>query len=227
MTVNEGYTDMEFAVFSARKLVDEAVFNMASHEGNPFTFVEVKTLLDGVTVGGHRLSDEMQILRLRRAWDELIRLVESESFDLSKDTALRLHAVVGEREALEWGVFRSRSVRISGTDYSPPDPTELDKRYDALILNADAVDDRIDRAIGMFLGCARNQFFFDCNKRIGQFLMNGVLLSNAQHIVTIPAKDKLEYDQHMLSFYDTGKETEVRQFLKQRQIDFAKRLDKP
>ena len=98
---------------------------MASHEGNPFTFVEVKTLLNGVTVGGHKLSDQNQILRLRRTWDALFQLVERNAFELTKETALHLHAIVGEHEALEWGVFRSRPVRISGTDYIPPNPSDI------------------------------------------------------------------------------------------------------
>lgn len=40
----------------------DVVFNMASLEGNPFTYSEVQTLLDGITIGGHRLSDEQQVL---------------------------------------------------------------------------------------------------------------------------------------------------------------------
>ncbi|CZR83213.1 hypothetical protein CDFC105_43918 [Clostridioides difficile] len=35
---------------------------MGNLENNPFTFPEVQTLLDGITVGGHKLSDQNQIL---------------------------------------------------------------------------------------------------------------------------------------------------------------------
>lgn len=224
--MNENFSEKEFALFSARKIVDEAVFNMASHEGNPFTFVEVKTLLDGVTVGGHKLSDQNQILRLRRTWDELLQLVANDTFDLSKFTALKLHAIVGEHEALEWGIFRSRSVRISGTDYVPPNPNELDVRFEELINKTNELDTPLARAISVFLGCARNQFFFDCNKRMGQFLMNGILLSNGQHIVTIPAKDKQQYDQYMLNYYDTGKSAGISQFLTECQIELSEGLAK-
>lgn len=195
---------------------------MASHEGNPFTFVEVKTLLDGLTVGGHKLSDQNQILRLRRTWDELFHLVEQDSFELSKDIALKLHAIVGEQEALEWGIFRSRPVRISGTDYTPPESEALDDRFDELLYRANESDNPLDRAIYVFLECSRSQFFFDCNKRMGQFLMNGILLSNGQHIVTIPARDKQQYDQSLLIYYDTGDSKAITQFLKQCQITLAR-----
>ncbi|MCY4129229.1 MAG: Fic family protein [Gammaproteobacteria bacterium] len=224
--MNKGYSEKEFALFSARKIVDEAVFNMASYEGNPFTFVEVKTLLDGVTVGGHKLSDQNQILRLRRTWDELFQMVESNAFDLSKSTALQLHAILGEHEALEWGVFRSGRVRIAGTHYTPPEPSQLEDRFDSLITDANESGNSLDRAIRVFLECARSQFFFDCNKRMGQFLMNGILLSNGQHIVTIPAKDKQQYDQAMLRYYDTGDSSTITQFLELCQTKLAKGLGK-
>lgn len=224
--MNERYSEKEFALFAARKLVDEAVFNMASHEGNPFTFAEVKTLLGGVTVGGHKLSDQNQILRLRRTWEELFQLVETDRFELSKDTALILHAIVGKHEALEWGVFRSRPVRISGTDYMPPDPTKLNDLFNELITSTNESDNHLDRAIQVFLECSRNQFFFDCNKRIGQFLMNGLLLSHGLHIVTIPAKDKQLYDQNMLSYYYTEDSSAISQFMKERQIDLSSGLGK-
>lgn len=39
----------------------------AALEGNPFTYAEVQTLLEGITVGGHKLADADQILRQRDA----------------------------------------------------------------------------------------------------------------------------------------------------------------
>lgn len=48
-----------------KRLLPDVVFNMASLEGNPFTYPEVQTLLDGITIGGHRLSDEQQVLRIK------------------------------------------------------------------------------------------------------------------------------------------------------------------
>ena len=59
---------------------------------------------------------------------------------------------------------------------------------------------------------------------MGQFLMNGILLSNGRHIVTIPAKDKQQYDQSMLSYYDTGDAFAISQFLKQCQINLTESL---
>lgn len=56
----------------AKKLLPDVVFNMASLEGNAFTYPEVQTLLDGITIGGHKLSDEQQVLRIRDGWNLIL-----------------------------------------------------------------------------------------------------------------------------------------------------------
>ncbi|MCY4095581.1 MAG: Fic family protein [Gammaproteobacteria bacterium] len=132
----------------------------------------------------------------------------------------------GEHEALESGVFRSRPVQISGTDYMPPNPSDLKDRFDTLITRAAASSNPLEQAIDVFLECSRSQFFFDCNKRMGQFLMNGILLSNGHHIVTIPAIKKQQYDQYMLSYYDSGDAEAISQFIEQCQISLAEGLER-
>lgn len=79
----------------------EFVWSDSSLENNPFSFVEVKTLLDGVTVGGHKLSDMQQILNLKRANELLIKLVLENKFELNKETFCRFNEIVAFEEALE------------------------------------------------------------------------------------------------------------------------------
>jgi hypothetical protein len=47
---------MERVCFRFHRMLPEFVWDAGVLEGNPFTFPEVKTLLDGVTVGGHRVA---------------------------------------------------------------------------------------------------------------------------------------------------------------------------
>ena len=54
--------DVRRARFRVRKVLEGVVHDTVALEGNPFTLPEVKTLLEGVTVGGHRLEDERQVL---------------------------------------------------------------------------------------------------------------------------------------------------------------------
>lgn len=47
---------MDQALFRIKKLFPEFVWDTTALENNPFTFVEVQTLLEGITVGGRFVS---------------------------------------------------------------------------------------------------------------------------------------------------------------------------
>ena len=53
--INPGNVRRALAIYQQQ--LPSFVWDAAKLENNPFTFVEVQTLLDGVTVGGHKLSD--------------------------------------------------------------------------------------------------------------------------------------------------------------------------
>jgi hypothetical protein len=72
-------------VFRFHRMLPEYVWDAGVLEGNPFTFPEVKTLLEGVTVGGRKLSDQEQILNLGESSKYLAALAHS--FPLSDVTA--------------------------------------------------------------------------------------------------------------------------------------------
>ena len=65
------------ALWRFSRMLPEYVWDAAVLEGNPFTYPEVQTLLEGVTVGGRRLSNERQILSLSESATNLHDLVES------------------------------------------------------------------------------------------------------------------------------------------------------
>jgi len=74
----------ERAVFRLRRMLVEFVWDAGVLEGNPFTFPEVKTLLEGVTVGGRKLSDQEQILNLAESAKRLVAMVSEGGFALDK-----------------------------------------------------------------------------------------------------------------------------------------------
>ena len=87
---------------------------LEDNQDNPFTLPEVKTLLDGVTVGGHRIADERRVLNQAASWKALLSGVEHRKFELNHTTFCALHALVAREEAFEWGVFRTGPVPYSG-----------------------------------------------------------------------------------------------------------------
>jgi len=53
---------IERVAFRFHRMLPEFVWDASVLEGNPLTFAEVKTLMDGVTVGGRKVSDQEQVL---------------------------------------------------------------------------------------------------------------------------------------------------------------------
>ncbi|MCW5207526.1 Fic family protein, partial [Desulfobulbus sp. US2] len=105
-------------------------------------------------------------------------------------------------------------VMIAGTEYMPPPAGELPELFTGMIEEAEQVADVYDRAIFYFLTMARSQFFYDVNKRMGRFMMNGFLLHNGYPAINLPAKRQLEFNRLMLDFYTTGDQDAMNNFLR-------------
>ena len=214
----------ERAVKRFQKSLPQFVWEAAQLEGNPFTFPEVQTLLDGITVGGRKISDAQQILGLRDSMRLLCDEVLAGTFAPTKDIACRLNALIARDEALEWGMFRGEgkersnvSVNLGPTSWSPK-PTEaggqnLSEAFEIGAVALAQLSHPIERAFALKLFMAREQFFFDGNKRTARAMMNGVLMSNGFDGISIPASKQLAYNQAMTRFYPSGDATEMMQLL--------------
>ncbi len=181
--------------------------------GNPFTFPEMKTLLDGITVGGRRVEDAEQVLNQALSWRERIARVEDGTFRVDRASFEELHAHVAREEALEWGVLCTGSVRIAGTPHQPPDADTLPVRVEAAIKTITAVQDVHHKAIAAFLWTARNQPFRDGNKRTGRLIMNGILLEHGQDILTVAAANRLAFNEKLIRFHDTADGAQMLEFM--------------
>ncbi len=205
------YQSQNKALFDAKRLIAQIVTDVVNLEDINYTVPEVQTLLDGITVGGHRLQDELITLNQIKAWQFLFASIEQGDFVVSKDYLLRLHGLVANQEALSWGEFRTGQVSISGTDYLPPKASQLNQLWEELEqeinakLNANqSVTVEIYRmAVLLFGKMARTQFFFDGNKRTARMMLSGILLARGLPMINVPAKRKLEFNQVMIDYYNT------------------------
>lgn len=212
-------------VFRFHRMLPEFVWDASVLEGNPFTFPEVKTLLDGVTIGGRKISDQEQVLNLAESSKRLLSLVKVGHFTLTKATFTELHSIVARNEALEWGVFRGEGTEVN---YTPdvglgehgrhtPLPTvsgapELNRIFkNGLQALVDCPP--FEKAAAFFLFGALQQFFFDGNKRTSRFMMNGILMLNGIDAISVPAAKAQEFNEKMVRFYLTKDATEMMLFL--------------
>lgn len=194
--------------------VPSLVYDAVNLEGVAMTLPEIQTILDGITVGGHKITDQNMAINQANTWKYLFSIISNDQFSFSKEMALELHAIAGKEEALDWGAFRTGNVTISGSDYEPPAPKYLNEEWLKIESEVESIIDIYDKAITVFLRMARAQFFWDVNKRMGRFMMNGILLSQGFPIINVPAKKQKEFNQLMLAFYSTAETVGMNRFLR-------------
>ena len=202
------------AIMLAKRQLAEFVCDAVNLEGLNFTLPEIQTLLDGITVGGHKLSDQQIALNQGAAWRTLFKWIEQDAFGITLEKACALHTIAGKEEALEWGRFRSGGVTIAGTDYMPPKASLLPELFIEMAQKSLEMEDIYDQAISLFLTMARYQFFYDVNKRMGRFIMNGHLLNSGYPAINVSAKRQLEFNQLMLDFYETEDQKPMNFFMR-------------
>lgn len=203
------------------------VWDAGMLENNPFTFVEVKTLMDGITVGGRRLSDQDQILNLAESHRMLIDIIKNNKFSLSRKQFCQFNKIVARNESLEWGCFRDQgeekrcSVTVNCGELGVHHPPKTEPGGQNLIALFDhgvgamrsAITSPLELASAFFLFGAFQQFFFDGNKRTSRLMMNGILMSQGLDAISFPAAQAQEFNARMTRFYINKNGNEMFDFI--------------
>lgn len=197
------------SLFLAKKKWDENVYCGMRMENRAVTFPQTKTILQGVNVPDVQLSDIQAILNMRDVWRFLFATMEE---PVTLEYLCRLNDNIARNEALEWGVLRTGSVGISGTDYMPPVPNEDMVRTGLeQILAADSTPTA--KALEVFAWGARGQFFWGGNKRTSMTLANKLLVSAGAGLMTITDKHMERFNTLLLAYYDSGDSEPLKDFL--------------
>jgi Fic family protein len=216
----------ERAVWRFKRMLAEYVWDAGQLEGNPFTYPEVQTLLDGVTVGGRKLSDERQILDLAEAARELAAAVQDGTFVLAKAMSDKLNRLIARDDALDAGMFRGEGSTVTNIHvaigehgrYSPA-PTrkgaanlrDIYARGTGYILGT--LKEPSEQAMAYFLFGSYQQFYYNGNKRTSRYLASGHLMAHGIDALGIPAARRLEFNNLMSNFYWSGDGTPMFGFL--------------
>lgn len=197
-----------------KHMLPEYIYDTAQLENNPITVPEIKTLIDGITIGGRKIADVQQILNLKEAWYYLMDSLKSGRFKADKQFSDAVHFRLGKEAVLEWGVFRNGNVNFAGaSNYNCPDYRELDEIYEDELPWVMSSKNAAENALRYFLWGSLNQFYWDCNKRVSRMVSIGILVSNGYGILNIPSKHVPEFNSLMVNFYDTRKADHIMKFL--------------
>lgn len=207
---------IERASFRFHAALPHAVWEAAKYEGSPYTFPEVATLLDGVTVGGHSLSDQALILGLADAAKVMLGHVRDGTFSLTKAMSDDLNGRIAASEAIESGHFRGEGAAVGGgfvrlgeggiyeAPAHGPSGDALVGRFQAGVdYLASAVDDRGHQALLYFPFAALSQFYFDGNKRTARWMMNGHLMAHGYEPIGVPVEIRQQWNSALSSLFTT------------------------
>ena len=216
---------VERSLFRLEKALPELVWNAAALEGNTFTLPQVRTLLDGVTVGGKRIEEAEQILALSEGMQLMVSAVREGTFSLRKELSDRIHGVVARHEAIESGSFRGEgsvngggAVRLAGGGTVEGDPAgdggqQLQADYTNLLAGLGTLGDPRARALVYFASATRSQFYFDGNKRTARIMMTGALIQAGFEPVSIPYARQEEFNVALDELFRTDDGTRLIDFL--------------
>ena len=74
--------DQAKALMLAQREVAVFVYDAVQLEGINFTLPEIQTLLDGITVGGHKLNEQQIAINQGNAWRHLFYSIKNKIYSL-------------------------------------------------------------------------------------------------------------------------------------------------
>lgn len=181
------------------------VYDTTTIEGNTYTYAETETLLSGVTIGGHSLKEENEILNQEQAWEfTLNKAFLKPDIDITENLIKDIHLLVGKDTVVRPGQCRDGQVKISGTNYMPLKTNlEIENQIKNFIIDFNNFQESIYiKAIIIHFIVAFIQPFYDGNKRTARLLMNFILLQNNYPLFSIPANARKEYIDAMIKGYE-------------------------
>ncbi|MDO4937611.1 MAG: hypothetical protein Q4E62_06820 [Sutterellaceae bacterium] len=187
------FADADKATFVFHKNIDHITWGFLSVlSKSPVTLAQTQAILNGQAVENLSIEALLQVKQYGEAAKELIRQLQTRTFDINISNVLRLHALV------------------TGRDHCFDPIDDIDD--EGLVLLKERFTDTKDRAIALFAYMARKRLFEKGNLRTASLMMNGCLMQAGFWPITIPQHHSPEFRALLQAYVDTGDATPVRIF---------------
>ena len=178
-------------------LAVEWTYNSNSIEGNTLTLQETKMVLqEGITVKGKSLREHFEAKNHEKAINFLYDLV-SDDYQLRSIDVLSLHSLVLNMIEDDFaGRIRNAGVRITGSNFVPPNANKISDLLDELIefVSNNPLDlNAIEMATVFHHKFVYIHPFFDGNGRTVRLAMNLLLMKNGFPPAIILKNDRKKY----------------------------------
>lgn len=172
----------------------ELTYNSNAIEGNSLSLSETKLVIeDGLTIGGKTMKEHLEATNHEKAIEFVESLVKKSR--IAEIDVLNLHAIILDRiDPENAGFYRRCGVRISGTDYTPPNavkvPNLMQEVYNFLNIKGSRP---IETAAMLHLMFVDIHPFIDGNGRTARLLLNLYLMRNGYPPIILLKVERKKY----------------------------------
>jgi hypothetical protein len=196
----------------ARQVLDRLLIELSFHssrlEGNRYSLLETKQLIEaGRTATGKAAEETQMILNHEGAIEFLVE--SAETIGIDKLTIQSLHAILSDNllpDPADSGRLRRRGVEIGGSVYTPLAVPQLIEELFLQILNtAGQIRDPFEQAFFLSVHLPYLQPFQDVNKRVSRLSANIPLIRNNLKPLSFIDVPKSDYAAGLLGVYELNR----------------------
>lgn len=187
------------------RLIIDLSWNSSRLEGNTYSLLETKRLIElGEVADGKNATEAQMILNHKAAIEFLIDSAEEINFD--RLAICNIHALLSDNllgDPSASGKIRERAVQISGSTYLPIDnPHLLSEMFDLFLKKAKQIENPFEQCFFSLVHLSYLQAFEDVNKRTSRISANIPLIKKNLKPLAFVDVDQDAYLKALLGIYE-------------------------
>ncbi len=205
-------------IFIAKRNIVDYIWKSANLEGIGVTYPETQAIYDGGVVNGLTVDKIIAINNLKYAWEFIL---ENEGIEYDYKSLCQIHKLTCDKLVLdqELGRIRTTPVNIGGTSWKPQFPIESQIKEELEQLLNQPEKTKTEISIEIMLWTMRRQMFIDGNKRVAMLFANKIMIDNGCGIITIAQDLQPTFYEKLIKFYESGDNTDLKQWIYDNCID--------
>jgi Fic family protein len=189
------------------RLMIELSWKSSQIEGNTYDLLDTEQLLKYNIPAPNHTEEEAIMLLNHKAAIEYTRENADLFSHLSINKIVDIHTLLTQKLGISKSI-RNRLVRITGTNYTPPDNQfVIEEEVENLCKSVNAIDNAFEKALRTLLLISYIQPFDDGNKRTARLTTNAVLMAANKCPLSYRSISPGEYKKSVLLFYELNNVT--------------------